>query len=124
VTEFVLTATRFDQVLERDEHGRVTKLARRRRGDTFEVDDADVTRLLAAGAIRPAEDAPTVTETPPADQSDASADPTDISAGPKGPIPPKTGVKELWVDYAVSNGWDRDEAESKTRAELIAALAP
>jgi hypothetical protein len=33
--------------------------------------------------------------------------------------PPKAARHDLWVDYAVSKGADRTEAESLTKAELI-----
>jgi hypothetical protein len=38
--------------------------------------------------------------------------------------PPKTAKKEQWVAYAVSQGADEDEANTKTKADLIAAYAP
>ncbi|QDF17451.1 hypothetical protein SEA_PHROSTEDPHLAKE_7 [Gordonia phage PhrostedPhlake] len=55
MTEFVLTASRFDQVIKRDDKGFPLKVVRHRRGDLVsDLPDADVARLLAAGAIRPA----------------------------------------------------------------------
>lgn len=36
--------------------------------------------------------------------------------------PAKNHAKELWVDYAVSKGWDRATAEDAKKADLIAAL--
>lgn len=36
--------------------------------------------------------------------------------------PAKNHAKELWVDYAVSKGWDRTTAEDAKKADLIAAL--
>ncbi|QGJ87253.1 hypothetical protein SEA_WOCKET_7 [Gordonia phage Wocket] len=57
MTEFVLTASRFDQVVERDDKGFPLKVVKHRRGDlVFDLPDAEVARLLAAGAIRPAPD--------------------------------------------------------------------
>lgn len=79
------------------------------------LSDADETRLLADGLVAPSGVAEVGVDSP--------ADSTDISSGTKGPVPPKAGAKELWVDYAVANGWARDDAEAKTRAELIAALS-
>ncbi len=35
--------------------------------------------------------------------------------------PAKSALKEEWVDYAVSKGADRDEAEDQTKEDLIAA---
>lgn len=40
-------------------------------------------------------------------------------AEPEGP-PAKSALKGAWVDYAVSQGMDRDAAEAKTQDELIA----
>ncbi len=48
------------------------------------------------------------------------ADLHDISTGPKGPVPPKTGLKELWVEYAVENGMTESDAEAMSKHELIA----
>ncbi|UVF60281.1 hypothetical protein SEA_MURP_7 [Gordonia phage Murp] len=57
MTEFVLTASRFDQVVKRDDKGFPLKVVRHRRGDLVsDLPDAEVARLLAAGAIRPAPD--------------------------------------------------------------------
>lgn len=36
--------------------------------------------------------------------------------------PAATAKKADWVDYAVAKGYDRDEAEKATQAELIKAL--
>ncbi|MGN0126071.1 MAG: hypothetical protein ACI38R_22745 [Rhodococcus sp. (in: high G+C Gram-positive bacteria)] len=38
------------------------------------------------------------------------------------PRPAKAHAKELWVDYAVSKGWDRAHAESMRKNDLVAAL--
>lgn len=37
-------------------------------------------------------------------------------------IPPKSASKATWVDFAVSEGWSAEDAERKTKAELIAEL--
>ena len=47
-----------------------------------------------------------------------------IAQGDSVPLerPPVTAAKHLWVDYAVTVGFDRDEAESLTKQGLIEAL--
>ncbi|MFA4047924.1 hypothetical protein [Mycobacteroides chelonae] len=40
----------------------------------------------------------------------------------EGPKPGATDAKASWVDYAVSQGMDRTEAEHMTKQELIDAL--
>lgn len=44
-------------------------------------------------------------------------EPVEEDSGP----PAKSATKAEWVDYAVANGADRDEAEAQTKDELIAA---
>ncbi len=38
------------------------------------------------------------------------------------PPPAKAAPKAAWVDFAVSKGWDRNEAEATGKADLIEAL--
>lgn len=38
------------------------------------------------------------------------------------PRPPHIAAKARWVDYAVSQGFSRDEAESMTKEKLIATV--
>lgn len=52
----------------------------------------------------------------PASESTPDTEPDD------GPVRPADGAtKAEWVDYAVATGMDREHAERKTKAELIAA---
>lgn len=44
---------------------------------------------------------------------DRAVDPANDSA------PAKSALKDEWVDYAVSQGMDRDEAEAMTKQDLI-----
>lgn len=44
------------------------------------------------------------------------------AGGPAGPKPSVRDSKQAWEDYAVSVGVDRSDAESKTKAELIAEV--
>lgn len=39
------------------------------------------------------------------------------------PRPPHVAAKAKWVDYAVSQGFSRDEAESMTKENLIATFS-
>lgn len=39
------------------------------------------------------------------------------------PRPPHVAAKDRWIDYAVSQGFDRAEASAMTKAQLIAALS-
>ncbi|MFH5231892.1 hypothetical protein [Antrihabitans spumae] len=118
MAEYILTADQFDQIVS--EPGAPLAYKRYGRGDVVTIDDAeDAARLLKAGAIRSA-DQPEVVAPEPVSSPPAPADPNDISTGPKGPVPPKTGLKELWVEYAVDNGMTESDAEALSKQELIA----
>ncbi|MDJ0006510.1 hypothetical protein [Gordonia alkanivorans] len=57
MTDYVLTASRFDQVLERDASGFPLKVVKHRRGALISgLSAAEAARLKAAGAIGPAPD--------------------------------------------------------------------
>jgi hypothetical protein len=46
--------------------------------------------------------------------------PGDLPAIDQSPEPPaKADAKAVWVDYAVTQGADRDEAEAATKADLV-----
>lgn len=49
---------------------------------------------------------------------------TDASVGGSDPDddgqPPKTATKDVWVEYAVDDGYDRDEVEAMTKADIQA----
>lgn len=133
MTEYILTATRFDQVLERDEKGRVTKLVRRRRGDTVTgLDEGEVARLLRAGAIVDAEQVRPAPVPPVDDDQVDTAGAGDGEPGGAGepapvpvtvPRPRQAADKDDWIAYAVSRGMDEAEARSMTKPQLLAALA-
>lgn len=40
---------------------------------------------------------------------------------PPGP-PAESALKQRWVEFAVEQGWDRQEAEDATKDDLVAAL--
>lgn len=135
VTEYVLTATRFDQVLERYGNGAPKRMIKHRRGDTVTgLPEAEVERLLSAGAIRPAAvaDGPaTPVEPEPSGQHDPAAEDTDPGKVPGAEDEPgtgnpavieqpkKTASTEDWRAYAEYRGMPREEAATKSRAELI-----
>lgn len=76
-----------------------------------------VDHLLGLGFIAKVgtEDATIVpgTEFLDAAQIEADAPPVELET------PPKAARHDLWVDYAVSKGADRTEAESLTKSELV-----
>lgn len=130
---YKLVSTRWDEPSSDPEVGFV----RRRRGDVFEVPDEDVERLLRAGAIVPAEvadskDAPvdeveTVAQEadePPSAESDPEPTADEAPEAPAKQLtrPKQAAPKPAWVEYAVSRGMDREEAEGLDKRELIAAL--
>lgn len=117
-----LIAARFSQITEQPATpGGQPGYTRHRRGAILELDDTEAARLLKARAIVALED--DEAETTPQEAAAAAEpliDSTDISAGTKGPVPPKAGTKDLWVEYAVDNGLDRAAAEAMTKPDLIA----
>lgn len=57
---------------------------------------------------------------------DAPAPAADVDLGAEAPVPvprpAKAHAKDLWVDYAVSKGWDRKVADATNKTDLVAAL--
>jgi hypothetical protein len=80
-------------------------------GVPFWVDDEEGRQLCAGGMAYPvAEDAPVETR----------ADPEPAPAAVAKPI--VNSPKADWVEHAVAQGFDRAEAESMKKTDLIAAL--
>lgn len=117
----------------RNENGRVVRYAP---GDVVDiVGDAEIERLVRAGAISVDEpepvdddaDATTGGEPHEGDTVEASSDPADEAededadeADDQDPARPrKAGPRDAWIEYAVAKGVDRERAESLTKAELI-----
>lgn len=78
--------------------------------------DETVTRagwdnLAALLRERRGESAPEPARTESADEEPAEAD--------EGSAPAKNDNKAAWVDYAISQGVERDEAEGLTKADLV-----
>ncbi|MBH0121555.1 hypothetical protein I0Q12_19390 [Rhodococcus sp. CX] len=115
---------------------------RHRRGAVIDVPDEHAERLLRVGAIVPVEadsvDDQTTGDASLSDDSavaapvtaDGTATPAGSSIAPQEPAaapavgerPKQAAAKSVWVEYAVSRGMDRDEAEALDKRELIAAL--
>ncbi|QDF17102.1 head-tail connector protein [Gordonia phage William] len=142
MADFVLTASLFEQVVERDAHGYPLKVIRHRRGDIVSgLDEADVARLLDAGAIAPVPaenpaivvvDADTVDADTVDVVSDDDAVVTDDEAPAVAPVPEPTGdlarpkitaTKKVWVEYAVARGWTAADADDLDKQALIEALS-
>ncbi len=75
-----------------------------------DVDPSEIYRLEAEGFIEAIEIPETIEDF---DLGDDAGD------GP----PAETANKPEWVEYAVRQGYDRDEAEKATKPELIKALS-
>ncbi|QMU19009.1 lipase chaperone [Gordonia rubripertincta] len=136
MADFVLTASLFEQVVERDAHGYPLKVIRHRRGDIVSgLDEADVARLLDAGAIAPvpAENPAIVVVDADTDVvSDEDAVVTDDEAPAVAPVPELAGdparpritaTKKVWVEYAVARGWTAADADDLDKQALIEALS-
>ncbi|MDF3309758.1 lipase chaperone [Rhodococcus sp. T2V] len=132
MTEYVLTALRFDQILERDANGRPSKAIKHRRGDVIsDLDEQEAQRLLKAGAIAEA-----VQAADPADPADDDSDGDDQvgtpPAGGDAPTTPNqtsadqprkprvTATAEKWLAYAKSIGLT--DVDGKDKDELIALV--
>lgn len=83
-------------------------------GDSVELTAAEYERAEKAGVF----DQVTPEVVPVATPVDA--EPAAVAAVV--PRPAKAHAKELWVEYAVSKGWDRAVAEDTNKKDLVAAL--
>lgn len=134
MTEYVLTALRFDQILDRDANGRPLTVIKHRRGAVIsDLDEKEAQRLLKAGAIAEAVQAADPTDpadgdgdgddqvgTPPAG-GDAPTAPNQTSADQ--PRKPRvTATAEKWLAYAKSIGLADEAVDGKDKDELIALV--
>ncbi|MGV9666939.1 hypothetical protein [Nocardia niigatensis] len=139
MSEYILTADYFDQIVEVREDGTAKRYAKRRRGDILVgLSEDDVDRLIAAGAIAAASATEVDGENPaiidPAQPLDvilvqgeggttvATPDvPTPVADVPaEVPVAPrKTATLVEWQAYGVAHGLSEAEAAGLTRAELI-----
>ena len=126
MADYRLTATRFDHITERHPTGQPKKVVKYRAGDRVTgLSEKEVGRLLAAGAIRPWVDEPEPADGPAPeavvepDQGDGDEpEPAD------GPARPRiTATKKVWVEYATTRGWSREDAEKLDKSDLIDRLS-
>ncbi len=114
-------------VLVRDELGRTHHLYE---GAVVDVSDTDhASYLVREGMVVAERPVPmAAVESQPAIGSEPTDDGVDVESGDGDPDaalpsrPPHIAAKARWVDFAVSQGFDRDEAESMSKQALIATL--
>ena len=134
MTEYVLTALRFDQILDRDANGRPLTVIKHRRGAVIsDLDEQEAQRLLKAGAI--AEAVVAADPTDPADGDDDGDGDEQVGAptapGSDAPNqtsadqprkPRVTATAEKWLAYAKSIGLADEAVDGKDKDELIALV--
>ncbi|NKW16911.1 lipase chaperone [Rhodococcus hoagii] len=116
MSEYILTALRFDQILEQDDKGRVVKRIRHRQGALItDLDDIEAQRLLGAGAIQPADLVDDALEEE-AEASEPSAATPESPADPAADAPRRpraTATIEKWIAYAQAVGVNVDGLTDK-----------
>lgn len=86
-------------------------------GEVVDVDDAEAKRYIDLGQ---AEKASKKTETAtPSDADVETAALDDEEEEPEDGTPKQSAPKQVWIDYAVDQGYDEAEVEAMTKAELI-----
>ncbi|NKR89713.1 lipase chaperone [Rhodococcus hoagii] len=116
MSEYILTALRFDQILAQDDKGRVVKRIRHRQGSLItDLDDLEAQRLLDAGAIRPAgiADDEQGEEAEASESSAASSEPPADPAADAPRRPRATATIEKWIAYAQAVGVNVDGLTDK-----------
>ncbi|NKS52529.1 lipase chaperone [Rhodococcus hoagii] len=127
MTEYVLTALRFNQILERNDQGRAIKEIKHRRGALItDLDELEAERLLKAGAIVPASDLPKVSDTPADDATDTEgeAEAVGAQANPADEQlrrPRATATAEKWAAYAKARGIAADAVDAMDNKDAIIA---
>lgn len=86
------------------------------RVDRDQVDSASLKRHLDRGYVELVEQGEPARESTPEPQGEPPAEPTGEAR------PGQNAPKSEWVDFAVAQGVDRDEADSLTKADLINLL--
>ncbi|NKS97492.1 lipase chaperone [Rhodococcus hoagii] len=137
MTGYILTALRFDQILDVDEKGNATKRIRHRRGALItDLDELEARRLLKAGAIVPASEVGTDDDESDGDSdagtgdaddanhaaggSDASTAPTATGgADPERPRP--AASMKLWAAYAEARGIPAEKVAAMANKDAIIA---
>lgn len=102
-------------VLVRDEQGRVKHCYE---GAVIDVVDADHAAYLLTQGMVAVESVEVPVVVPHGGVVDVDAGSGDPAV--EGSRPPHIAAKARWVEYAVSCGFDRDEAEAMTKQALIA----
>jgi len=133
VSDYVLTADFFDQIVERRPDRSALRIVKHRKGAILsDLTDADAERLLSVKAIRPYSEPVAIVDADddedPDDPGTASpgdgestGDSDDLAAGADDDDarPLKTATVTEWRKYAESKGLPKAEAAELTRAELI-----
>lgn len=115
--DYVLLIHLFDQQIQKK--GDPVEYRRHRQGDVVTLDSAEARRLLKAKAIAPVEeDSSIATEEDDSQKEPATGSDTNADAE----RPANTATTAEWVEYAVSQGFDRSDMEKLKRAEIIAAV--
>lgn len=132
VSDYILTALRFDQILEQDDKGRVTKRIRHRTGALItDLDGLEAERLLAAGAIIPADQARAGGDSESVGNTDSDSDhgdddPGGESSGTPADAPRRpraTATLERWAAYAKALGIDAEKVDAMpNKDDIIAAV--
>lgn len=124
MSEYILTALRFDQILEQDDKGRVIKRIRHRQGALItELDDLEAQRLLDAGAIRPVG----LVDDEHEEKAAASEPSVATPESPADPAaealrrPRATATQEKWAAYAKARGIDADAVDAMADKDAIIA---
>lgn len=87
-------------------------------GAIVDLNADDYERLIADGMVKAYE---AETTAAPAD-ADGDGDGGNGGSGDSPERPKQTAPKDAWVDYAVTRGIDKAEAEALTKPELISRL--
>lgn len=135
MTAYTVLATQLQQQTSAIwDHGMLrVEIKKYKRGDTVsDLSADDVERHLASGAIAakssdegkvaaeyPTSVAPVVAPVPPDVPVAGAAVVDEVEADD---APKQTAPKSDWVAFAVAQGWDEDEANALTKAELVKAV--
>lgn len=118
MTQYRLVAVAFREVTSRDAAGNVTGERRYRQGDVIDLTGSEEQRLLLAGALAPlGEPQEPETETDEGTDPETGEPSTGDTEKPK-----KASAVDDWREYAVGQGFDRDQVDEMTKAELVAAV--
>lgn len=139
MTDYILTAQRFNQILERNDQGRPIKEIKHRRGALItDLDELEAVRLLNAGAIIPA-DEHEHHDDGDADEAGSEGDGDPVAHGDGGaadsapqsapnsgaPLarPRPTATREKWEAYAKARGIDAEKVDAMAnKDDIIAAV--